>query len=238
MDFERMFKKLGELTPASWIAIGAMVALGVLLLAVSGKKNKWSPAMLAFAALSIALSFLLSNIRLYRMPQGGSVTPASMLPLMLFAYAFGLAPGLLAGLAYGALQLIQMPTILTPFQVILDYPLAFAVLGFAGLLRGWVQKGGNEYAALSIGVTLAQLLRFACSTLSGVLFFAEYAEGSGYGPLLYSIVYNGSYMLPETLICLAVALLVGKRLAAMMRKFAGLPAPARPALADAPKPED
>ena len=109
MDWERMFKKLGELTPASWIAIGALVALGAVLLVVSGKRDKWSPAMLAFAALSIALSFLLSNIRLYRMPQGGSVTPASMLPLMLFAYAFGVAPGLLAGLAYGLLQLVQMP---------------------------------------------------------------------------------------------------------------------------------
>lgn len=223
-----MFKKLGELTPASWIAIGALVALGAVLLVVSGKRDKWSPAMLAFAALSIALSFLLSNIRLYRMPQGGSVTPASMLPLMLFAYAFGVAPGLLAGLAYGLLQLVQMPTILTPFQVILDYPLAFAVLGLAGVLRGRVQKGGNEYAALTVGVILAQGLRFVCSTLSGVLFFAEYAEDSGYTPLVYSVVYNGSYMLPETLICLAVALLVGKRLAAVMRASAGLPASARP----------
>ena len=221
-----MFKKLGELTPASWIAIGALLALGVVLLAVSRKKEKWSPAMLAFAALCIALSFLLSNIRLYRMPQGGSVTPASMLPLMLFAYAFGLAPGLLAGLAYGLLQLVQMPTILTPFQVILDYPLAFAVLGLAGVLRGWVQKGGNEYVGLAIGVCLASVLRFACSTLSGVLFFAEYAEGSGYTPLVYSVVYNGSYMLPEMLVCLAIALLVGKRLATVMRKSAGLPAPA------------
>ncbi len=230
MDWERMFKKIGELTPASWIAIGTLVALAVLLLVIGRKKTKWTPAMLAFAALCIALSFLLSNIRLYRMPQGGSITPASMLPLMLFAYAFGVVPGLLTGLAYGLLQLIQMPTILTPFQVILDYPLAFAVLGFAGVLRGWVQKGGDEYAALAVGVFLAALLRYACSTLSGVLFFAEYAEGSGYSPLVYSLVYNGSYMLPEMLICLAIALLVGKRLAAVMRKAAGLPAPARHAV--------
>lgn len=225
--FEKMFKKIGEIEPRTWIALAALVALAVVLMLV-GKKAKWSATTIAFAALTIALSFLLSNIRLYRMPQGGSITPASMLPLMLFAYAFGTVPGLLTGLAYGVLQYLQTPGMLpiAPFyavcQIVLDYLLAFAMVGLAGLFRGWTRKGGKEPVALGCGITLAMVMRFVCTVASGVLFFAEYAEGSGQSPLVYSILYNGAYMLPETVICVALGMLIGPRLAKALRRAAGL----------------
>ncbi len=225
--FEKMFKKIGEIEPRTWIALAALVALAVLLLLV-GKRAKWSATTLAFAALSIALSFLLSNIRLYRMPQGGSITPASMLPLLLFSYAFGTVPGLLTGLTYGLLQYLQTPGMLpiAPFyavcQIALDYLLAFAMVGAAGLFGSWTHKGGNERVALGCGITLAMVLRFVCTVASGVLFFAEYAEGSGQSPLVYSTLYNGAYMLPETVICVALGMLIGPRLVKALRRTAGL----------------
>ncbi len=212
-----MFNKLAEIGLSTWIALFALVALAALLLIVGGKKAKWSASTIAFAALAIALSFLLSNIRLYRMPQGGSITLVSMLPLMLFSYAFGVIPGLLTGVAYGVLQFLQTPSLLpiTPFfavcQVILDYLLAFGLIGLAGLFS----KGkAQERVRLTAGITLAAFLRFVCSVLSGVLFFAEYAGDQN--PILYSMIYNGSYMLPEMLLCILVGVLVGPRLCKAM----------------------
>lgn len=220
--FEKMFKKLGEVEPAAWIALCALVVLGAILLIIGGKGAKWSAKTIAYAAICIALSFLLSNIRLYRMPQGGSITPASMLPLMLFSYAFGVVPGLMTGLVYGLFQLLQTPTILTPFQVLLDYPIAFAMLGMAGVMSKYGRQSKKELPALGIGIGISSVLRYICVVASGVLFFGQYAEGSGYSPFVYSILYNGAYMLPEAIVCLVVGLLVGKRLVAAMRHSAGI----------------
>ncbi len=218
-----MFSKLAEISVSTWIALAALAALGVVLLVVGKGKGRWNASTLAFAALAIALSFLLSNIRLFRMPQGGSITPASMLPLMLFAHAFGMGPGIMTGLAYGVLQFLQTPSLLpisplfAAYQVVLDYLLAFGLLGLAGIGS---KKAEQERLFLPLGVALGSFARFLCSVLSGVLFFAEYAGDQN--PLWYSIVYNGSYMLPEALICIVIALLIGPRLAKVMRKSAGL----------------
>ncbi|MCL1854503.1 MAG: energy-coupled thiamine transporter ThiT [Clostridia bacterium] len=222
MYLQSMLKKIGDISPATWIALAALLALGILLLVIGKRKNQWNTTAIAFAALAVALSFLLSHVRLYRMPQGGSITPASMLPIMLFAHVFGVAPGLLVGLAYGILEFLQTPVLLpiAPLhaicQIILDYLLAFGFLGLAGI-------GGKrvslKIAAIPLGILLAATLRFLCSVASGVLFFAEYAGERS--PLWYSVAYNGTYMLPETLICVAVGLVIGPGLCRIMRKSAG-----------------
>lgn len=220
---QSVFKKVGQISPPMWIALAALVALAVVLLVIGGKKAKWSATTIAFAALALALSFLLSNIRLYRMPQGGSITLASMLPLMLFSYAFGVIPGLLTGVAYGVMQFLQTPSLLpiAPFfavcQLILDYILAFGLIGLAGVFS---KKRGNDQWRLSYGIALASVLRFVCSVASGVLFFAEYAEGQN--PFWYSVVYNGSYMLPELVICVVIGVLIGPRLCKVMRQSANV----------------
>ena len=221
--FQAMFKKIGEIEPSTWIVLVAMAALGIALLVVGSKKQKWNASAVAFAALALTLSFLLSNIRLARMPQGGSITAASMLPMMLFSYAFGLMPGLLAGMAYGVLEFLQAPVLLpiSPIyavcQVVLDYILAFGCTGLAAL---FASKHGEERIRLPLGIALASVLRFFCSMLSGVLFFAEYAGDQN--PWIYSVIYNGSYMLPELLICVAVGIAIGPRLCRAMRTSAGL----------------
>ena len=219
--FGAMFKKVGEIGLPTWIVLAVLVAAGALLLMMGRKRQSWNAATISYAALAIALSFLLSHIRLYRMPQGGSVTVASMLPLMLFSYAFGIVPGLVSGVAYGILEFFQEPFLLpiAPLyavcQLLLDYIIAFGCIGLTAVFHG---KKRKDTIALSCGIALAAFLRFACSTASGVLFFAEYAGDQN--PLIYSIVYNGSYMLPEMLICIALGVAVGPRLCKIMYKSA------------------
>ena len=118
--FNDAFSKFGKISGVTWIALGVVVALGLVVLAVSTSKKKWSAKMIAFGALAIALSFVLSCVRLYRMPTGGSVTPGSMLPLMLFSVSFGIGPGLVAGLGYGLLQYLQGGWWLNVWQFLLD----------------------------------------------------------------------------------------------------------------------
>lgn len=189
--------KFGKLTPTTWVALGALVAIGLVLLAISRSSKKWTAKTIAYASLSIALSFVLSCIRLYRMPQGGSVTPGSMLPVMLFSAAYGLGPGLAAGTVYGLLQYLQGGEFLNFWQFLLDYVLAFTALGLAGLAKN-LPKTWGIYAA----IILAALARCVSATLAGFMFW-----GSALWP---SLVYNGTYLIPDTLICIVLAFLIAR----------------------------
>ena len=213
-----VFSKFGKISGVTWIALGVVVALGVIVLAVSTSKKKWTAKMIAFGALAIALSFVLSCVRLYRMPTGGSVTPGSMLPLMLFSVSFGMGPGLVAGLAYGLLQYLQGGWWLNVWQFLLDYLLAFAALGLAGM----AYKKKDQWIYISIPV--AALGRAVCAILAGLMWVADTpVEELTIGtvqfssPLLYSIVYNGAYLIPDTLICLLLAFLIAKPLVKIMK---------------------
>ena len=156
--------------------------------------------MMANASLCIALAFILSYVKLYEMPQGGSVTLASMLPIFLFAYAYGVAPGLMIGFAYGLLQFVQGGWFVHPIQFLLDYPLAFAMRGFAGVARRFPDNWG-----MIPGILLGTILRFVCAFLTGVFFWGE---GAGeQSVFIYSAIYNGTYLIPETTICLAFAMI-------------------------------
>lgn len=190
------FDKVGENGTPMWIIWAAILLMGAILFAVSRQKKRWSTRMIANAALCIALSFILSYIRLYKMPQGGSITCASMLPIFLFAYAYGVIPGFVTGIAYGLLQFIQDAYFVHPIQLLLDYPLAFAMLALAGLFR---EKSWGLY----VGIAMGALGRMICAVLSGVIFFAEYAGDMN--PWVYSIVYNVTYIVPEAIICMVLA---------------------------------
>lgn len=195
-----MFSKFAEISPVVWGILAALVILGLVLFFVTRDSKKWSTRMLANAALCIALSFVLSYIRLYKLPQGGSITLASMLPLFLFAYAYGVGPGMLVGAAYGILQFIQEAYFVHPIELLLDYPLAFAMLGLAGLASRFSDKWG-----LIPGIVLGTFGRFVCAFLSGVIFFGMYAP-EGQSVLVYSAVYNGFYLIPEAIICIVLAM--------------------------------
>lgn len=155
---------------------------------------------LAFCAMSIALATVLSQIKFISFPWGGSATLLSMLAICLPGYFFGLGTGLTAAAAYGVLQLLLDPYVLFPLQLVMDYVLAFGALGLSGLFADAKQGLIKGYLAGILG-------RYVFVTLSGCLFFAEYAW-EGWNPLAYSLAYNGAYIAAEaalTLLILALA---------------------------------
>lgn len=212
--FQAAFKDFGEFPAWAWIVVAVLLVGGVIAYRSlkGGHKTVWNTKMMAMGAVCIALSSVLSMIKIWKMPQGGSITAASMLPLMLFSYVYGMGPGCLVGALYGVLQFIIEPYFLSLPQMLLDYPIAFGMMGLAGLFS----KMDNENLGLTVGVVLASVGRFVAAVLSGVIFFAEYAGDQN--PWVYSIVYNGSYMLPECIICVILCLAVGLRLARQLKK--------------------
>ena len=134
----------------------------------------------------IALAAALHLVRLFQLPFGGSITLGSMIPILLFSLRRGALPGILAGTMFGFIVLIEEPFIFHPFQVFLDYPLAFGLLGLAGIFKS------NPIA----GVAVAISGRFVAHYLSGIIFFAEFAP-EGINPYLYSALYNGSFLSVE-----------------------------------------
>ncbi len=183
------FLKLLE--PKALISVLAVAALAVIFIVIS-RKVPFNTKMLAYGAIAIAASFVLSYIRIFKFPTGGSVTVASMLPIFVFAYIAGPRAGIMAGMCLGMLQFIQDAFFVHWTQFLLDYPLAFALLGLAGLCKK------NIYLGAVIGSTA----RFVCHYLSGVVFFYMYAGEQNV--FFYSLLYNGSYILPDMLICIAV----------------------------------
>ena len=212
--FENAFGDFAEFPVGGWILVAVLLVGGLVVYRQfkSESKTVWSTKMLALGVVCMALSNVLSMIKLFDMPQGGSITPASMLPLMLFAYVYGVGPGMTVGAVYGVMQFIIEPYFLSVPQMLLDYPIAFAMVGLAGLFS----KSENRALGLTAGVVLGSLGRFVAAVLSGVVFFAEYAGDQN--PWVYSIGYNGAYMLPECIICVVLALAVGLRLTQQLSK--------------------
>lgn len=172
------------------------------------KNQKFNVRMLTEGGMMIALSVLLSYIKIYTLPNGGSITAGSMIPLMIFAIRWGVGPGIIVGATYGVLDFILKPYFYHPIQFLLDYPVAFGLLGLAGL--GYLIDKSNGYTKLSLGVTLGIAGRMLSHVLSGVLFFAEYAGDQN--PWIYSIGYNMSYLVPELIISIVVLMLIWKPL--------------------------
>jgi thiamine transporter len=156
---------------------------------------------LAEISVTVALSVILNQIRIYQLPWGGSITAGSMVPIMLLALRRGTKVGIIAGAIFGLVQMVLEGYIYYPLQIILDYPLAFACLGLAGLFK----------KLPLLGVVVSLTGRFLCHFVSGVVFFAEYAPPE-MGPYVYSAVYNGSYMLGEMVISLIIMYLIWKRM--------------------------
>lgn len=204
---------------AMYFALGLFAALVIALIVISALKKTalFTTRDIAFAAICIALAYALSFIRIYRMPQGGSITPASTLPLMLYAYFFGFKRGIFVGLIYSLLQIIQDPQIYNPFQVLLDYPLAFSAVAATGLFKRWGKAG-----FVIGGVTFA-LFRFLCHFLSGVVFFGIWAP-EGMPVALYSLLYQFYVPVDAAIaVALGVILLSSNNLTARLTLYAAQP---------------
>ena len=149
---------------------------------------------------SVALAYVLNLIVILRLPQGGSVTAVSMVPILWIALRRGTKIGILAGVIFGLVDMFPQPFVVHPVQFLLDYPLAFGALGLAGLLRGHP----------TVGVVVGIGGRFVCHFLSGIVFFAAYAP-EGMNPVIYSAIYNGSYLIVELAFSIVVMYILAKR---------------------------
>lgn len=191
------------------ITLAAVVLIAVALLFIIGNNRKNDTRVLAYGAICVALSFGLSYIKIPISFLGGSITLASMVPLLLFSYCFGIGKGLMVGMIYGLLQFVQNPYFLTPVQFIFDYLLAFSALGLCGVIR----RMKSARASLIVGTLIATVTRFLCHIIAGVVYFeAGWVEASlpifgdtaGLSAFVYSTAYNAVYMLPEIIITTAV----------------------------------
>ena len=190
--FSNLIEKLIIVPFWMWSTIVAVIILGALFLFLKGKNL--SARALSMGALCVALGFILSSITIFKLQNGGSITPASMLPILAYAWAFGPTAGISAGVVYGCLQLIQGIYVVHPVQFALDYILPFAFLGFAAFSK----------TNLQLAIIIGSLARFLSHFASGIIFWGEYAP-AGQPVVVYSLLYNGLYMLPETIICLVLS---------------------------------
>lgn len=160
------------------------------------KRSRLSVKQLVFCAAAIALGTVLSHIKLFHFPTGGSITLLSMLVVCLPGYFFGLGAGLMAGVAYGVLQLLIDPYVLFPMQLVVDYFLAFGALGLSGLFS-------NAKYGLVKGYLTGIIGRYIFAVISGWIFFGSYAW-EGWGALTYSLAYNGIYIFTEAAITIVL----------------------------------
>lgn len=185
-------------------ALLTAVIIALAFIFDTGKKG-FDTKSIAFAAICIAMSFALSYIRIVKMPQGGSVTIAAFLPLMLYSYMFGTKKGIFAGAIYGLLQALQDPYILHPAQFMLDYIIAFAGIGLSGMFAGFTKL--HPSVRFVLGGLVGGIFRFTAAFLSGMFAFGAFAP-EGTPAAIYSLTYQATYVPLDIAIVLAVGALV------------------------------
>ncbi len=185
------------------------------------EKNKKFTKALAESSVMLAFATVLSMLTLLKMPYGGSVTVASMLPVLIIAYRHGIGMGLACGLAYAVIQqLLGLNNLsyVTGWQSVLavimfDYLLAFTIVGLGGIFKGKL-KGKNENIArnqsieLALGMLFVCILRYICHTVAGATVWAGLSIPTE-AALVYSIGYNATYMIPETVVNVTAAIWMG-----------------------------
>jgi thiamine transporter len=156
--------------------------------------------IVAEVVVSVALAYALNMIVMFRMPQGGSVTAVSMVPLLWLALRRGVRVGVIGGIIFGIVDMFPQPFVVHPVQFLLDYPLAFGALGLAGFFQ--THPIGGVFSGIAG--------RFACHFIAGVVFFGMYAP-EGMNPIVYSAIYNGSYLIVELVFSVIVMYILVKR---------------------------
>lgn len=208
MEGFNFIKNLAEVFshPTSLFALIGLIAVIIVLIRV--RKVKLDTRMITQIGIALALATVLKVFRLYHLPQGGSITLGSMIPILLMALFYGPEVGYLTGFMYGIITLIMDPFLLHPVQVLFDFPLPFMALGLAGHFK--------EKKVL--GTALAVFVRFLCHFISGFAFFGSYAP-EGMSPYIYSLWVNGVFMAIEGGICIAImAILPVKQLYGIINK--------------------
>lgn len=184
------------------------------------KRLNKSLITLTECAIMLALSFALSCAKLFEMPMGGSVTVASMLPVMLISIKYGIVPGLATSFAYSLTQLLQavasanvFPYCETPATltlcILFDYIVPFTLLGLAGIFHK-LKITKNTELNVYLGIVGVVILRFFCHFITGVAIWGQWAP-EGMGKYLYSFLYNGGFLSLDFLICIVCAVLMFRK---------------------------
>ena len=150
-------------------------------------------------AVCIAMAVVGSLIKVCEMPQGGSVA-LTMVPILLIAIKRGPVAGFMTGGIYGVLSLLIAGVIYHPMSILLDYVLAFGLLGLAGFFK-------KNVPGVIAGCFVGVLGRFISSLVAGAVLFAEYAP-AGQNPWVYSLIYQATYLVPEFLISVVIIVLL------------------------------
>ncbi len=187
------------------MVVSAVVILAVMVVLwfVGDKRKLNDTRSIVYGAVAMALAFVLSYARLFKLPNGGSITFASLLPLMIYCCMFGTRRGLIVCSLYGVLQALQDPYIIHPMQFLLDYPLAFGLVGVSGI---FMEKGvfkEKKILAFLLGGVVAVLFRYICHVCSGTFAFATYTDFKA--ALAYSLGYNATYVFAD----MAISLVAG-----------------------------
>ncbi|MBQ8322858.1 MAG: energy-coupled thiamine transporter ThiT [Clostridia bacterium] len=189
-----------------WISVGAVILLlGVIVLISWLNKRKFDAKRIAFAGVCVAMSFVLALLKVSPIQYGGSITLASFVPILIYAYVFGPADGFLVGLIHGLLNFIEDPYILTPATFIFDYLLAFASVGVMGFF-GKMNRKEKGCAPLVLGAVCVFSIRFLSHLASGMIFFLQdavwvslpaWATGNAF---VYSFIYQCIYVPADALL--------------------------------------
>ncbi len=180
---------------------------------------------LAECAIMLALAVVLNEFTPIKLPFGGAVTFFSQLPIVVISYRHGLRWGLLTGLAMGVIEMLfglenfSYVTGVAAYLILIfaDYIIAFSALGLGGIFRKTIK---NQALSLAAGGALVSVIRFVCHFISGVTIWGGYAEDTPVA--IYSLTYNGSYMLPELIITVLGALVLGSLLDFRTARIRGL----------------
>lgn len=173
--------------------------------------KKQKTRRLAESAIMLALSTILAQFAVFKLPYGGSVTLFSQLPMVIISYRYGVKWGAFTGLVMAVVQMLfglenfTWVSGLVAYLVLIfaDYVVAFGVLGLGGMFKNKIK---NQAVALALGSIVVSIVRYVCHFISGVTIWSSYAEGASVWE--YSLTYNGSYMIPELIITAVGAVIV------------------------------
>lgn len=211
-----------------WISVGAVVLLlAVIALIGFGGKKRYDAKRIAFAGVCVAMSFVLALIKFKPVQYGGSITLASFVPVLVYAYVYGPTSGFMVGLIHGLLNFIESPYILTPATFILDYLLAFASIGIMGFF-GKLPRKEKSALPVVLGSVAVFTARFVFHLVAGAIFFMQdavwvslpnWAMGNAF---VYSLIYQCVYVPADCLIATLVLFALAKtgvldKLAKIMR---------------------
>ena len=204
-----------------WISIGGVLVL-LLAIALIGhissreQQSKMRSAKeVAFAGICVAASFTLALLKIPTIESGGSITIASFVPIMLYAYVFGPTKGFMVGLIHGLLNFIEDPYILTPATFVFDYLLAFMSVGIMGFFGKLPRKEG-EILPIVLGALCVFSVRFLSHLLSGMIFFSmdsvwvSFPAWATANAFVYSLIYQCIYIPADALIAIAALITLCK----------------------------